>query len=255
MTAGAVSAIYRYPVKGFTPEPLTQTQLRLGEGIAHDRAFAVENGPSGFDPAAPAHIAKMRFTVLASIPEVACVRTRYDDAAGVLHADTPGHPPIAARLKTEEGRQAFAAWLTSVLGEKANPPLRVFEGPGAHRFFDHPRGALSAINLESVRDLERRLGRPVDPLRFRANLHIEGWPAWRELDAMNASVELGETRLRVFSPIRRCMATHVDPGTGVRDIDMLHALRTEYGHLFCGVYLHVEKPGAVRAGDEAVLEP
>ena len=30
------------------------------------------------------------------------------------------------------------------------------------------------VNLASVRELERGLGRPVDPLRFRANLYLEG---------------------------------------------------------------------------------
>src|SRR5262245_3437997 len=109
---GRLAGLYRYPVKGFTPEPLEHIALAPGAGVAHDRLYAVEDGPSGFDPEAPAHISKMRFTVLAKIPEVACVRTRYDAETGIFHAAAPGAASIAARLSEENGRSAFAAWLT-----------------------------------------------------------------------------------------------------------------------------------------------
>jgi hypothetical protein len=58
----------------------------------------VENGPSGFDPAAPAWVTKQKFTVLAAIPKVAQARTRYDDASGVMTAEAPGRPTFAGRL-------------------------------------------------------------------------------------------------------------------------------------------------------------
>ena len=48
-----IHAIYRYPVKGLTPEPLPRTRLAAGETVPVDRLYAIENGPSGFDPAAP----------------------------------------------------------------------------------------------------------------------------------------------------------------------------------------------------------
>ena len=66
-----VAAIFRHPVKGFTPEALTHVDVAPGEGFPHDRVFAVENGPSGFDPDAPAYIPKQKFTVLANLPQVA----------------------------------------------------------------------------------------------------------------------------------------------------------------------------------------
>ena len=249
--SGALASIYRHPVKGFTPERLAETFLSIGRGVAFDRAYAVENGPSGFDPQAPAHIAKIRFTVLAALPQVALVRTRFEDATHTLHAEAPGLAPIAARLSDEAGRDAFAAWLTTYLGDDANGPLRVFEGPGAHRFYDNPDGKLSLINLASLRDIAKRLGRPVDPLRFRANLYVEGWPAWSELELQNQNVRIGAVRFSVLSPIRRCIATHVDLVTGTRDIDMLETLRSQYGHLFCGIYLQVTEAGAIRDGDRA----
>jgi hypothetical protein len=50
----SIHAIYRYPVKGLSPEPLTRTKLAVGETLPADRLYAIENGPSGFDHAAPA---------------------------------------------------------------------------------------------------------------------------------------------------------------------------------------------------------
>ena len=93
---GEVQSIWRHPVKGFTPEPLDEVVLAAGRCFPADRLYAVENGPSGFDPAAPRYVPKQKFTVLANIPAVARVRTRYDDATGVLDARLDGRPPLRA---------------------------------------------------------------------------------------------------------------------------------------------------------------
>lgn len=246
---GHVAAIFRHPVKGFTPEPLTTVTLSPGAGVPGDRIFTVENGPSGFDPAEPKFTPKSRFTVLAHIPKVAAVRTRYDD--GVLNAEAPGQPPFSADLRDEPGREAFAAWLTEALGEDANGPLKVLPAPGAWRFFDHPKGHVSIINLASVRDLEARLGRPVDPLRFRANLYVEGWPAWAENDWAGRELMVGWVKAEVFAPITRCAATHVDPQTAERDLEVTKALFDNYGHMLCGIYVHVKTAGPLTVGDAA----
>ena len=76
--------------EGFTPEPLPGVELAPGRGFPHDRIWAVENGPSGFDPAAPAWITKSKFTVLAQIAKVAAARTAYDPDTTTLHAAAPG---------------------------------------------------------------------------------------------------------------------------------------------------------------------
>jgi len=251
--SGVVEMLTRHPVKGFTPEQVQSVTLAPGSGFPWDRSFAVEDGPSGFDPNAPGHVSKQKFTVLAKIPAVARVRTRFDDASQTFHAEAPDAAPIAARLDTNEGRDAFAAWLTDVLRDDIRGPLRVLPAPGGHRFFDHPQGLVSLINLASVRDIERRIGRHVDPLRFRANIYVSGWPAWSELETENRTLTSGDTRMRVFKPITRCAATHVDPDTGARDIEMVETLHREYGHLLCGLYLHVEQGGELKVGDAAAF--
>ena len=231
---GRIQSLWRHPVKGFTPERLNEANLLAGGFFPCDRLYAVEDGPSGFDPEAPVWIPKQKFTVLAKIAQVARARTAYDDATGVVSASAAGREPIRASLTEAGGRRAFAAWLTDFLGDEANGPLRVVGAPG-HRFTDDPRGEISIVNLASLRDLEARIGRSIDPLRFRANLYVDGWPPWIENEAKDSEVRLGPVKARVFAPIARCVATHVDPATGERDIDIVPALHANYGHRLCGI--------------------
>jgi uncharacterized protein YcbX len=253
--SGHVAAIFRHPVKGFTPESLNHAQLAPDEGFPHDRVWAVENGPSGFDPAAPAWTPKQKFTVLAAIPAVAAVRTRYDDATGVFMAEAPGRAAFGGRLAEEDGRAAFAAWLSHVLPvDDQRGALRVVEARGGFRFTDHPQGQVSVINLASVRDLSARMGVELDPLRFRANVYVEGWPAWAENGWEGRPLMLGWAQATVFKPIVRCAATAVAPGTGAKDLEVVKALFDHYGHMNCGIYLNVTAAGRVALGD-AVTAP
>jgi uncharacterized protein YcbX len=250
MTA-AIAALFRHPIKGFTPEKLQLAELAPQKPFPGDRLYVLEDGPCGFDPAAPKWISKQKFAVLAKIAEVAKARTRLDDATGLLHAAAEGHPAFRGDLTREADRTAFAAWAGAVLGDAAEGPLRVLDGEG-YRFLDHPLGHVSIINLASVRDLENRLGRYIDPLRFRANLYVDGWPAWVENDWEGQSLGLGEVEATVFKPIVRCAAPGVDPTTAIRDLDIPAELHRLYGHVLCGIYVHVTKGGVVRPGDQAV---
>ncbi|WP_269715980.1 MOSC domain-containing protein [Caulobacter sp. NIBR2454] len=248
-----IASLYRHPIKGFTPERLTTADLRAGESFPCDRLFAVEDGPSGFDPAAPAHLSKMKFTVLAKIPAVAGAHTAYDEATATLRASADGAPDFEGRLSETAGREAFAAWLAALLGDRVNGPLRVLEAPRLHRFMDSKSGFVSIINLASVRDLEARIGRPLDPMRFRGNVYVEGWEPWVENDWTNRTLTIGGAMVEGIKPIVRCAATHVNPTTAERDLDLVKALFDNYGHMFCGLYVRVLEGGRVAEGDEVEL--
>ncbi|HSV03716.1 MAG TPA: MOSC N-terminal beta barrel domain-containing protein [Phenylobacterium sp.] len=247
--SGLLAGIFRHPVKGFTPEPLTSVELAPGQGFPFDRIYAVENGPSGFDERAPAFVPKQKFTVLASLPKVAAVRTRYHGASGDLEASAPGAPPFFGQLTAPAGRAAFAHWLAGILGEDAPGPLKVIASPESWRFTDHPLGQVSVINLASIADLSRRMGAELDPLRFRANLYVDGWPAWAEHGWTGRKLMLGWAEAEVFKPIVRCAATEVNPATAERDQDIPKALFEAFGDMHCGVYVRVTRPGRASLGD------
>lgn len=250
---GSIAALWRHPVKGFTPEPLEGARLQPGQCFPGDRLYAVEDGPSGFDPAAPRHISKMRFAVLAKIPKVALARTRYDESTGELSVQADGMDPFRALLTTPIGRRAFADWLGGFLADEARGPLQVIEAPGDHRFMDDRQGFVSVINMASLRDLETRVGRPLDARRFRANVYVEGWPAWIENERIGQSLNLGPVAAHIIKPTGRCRAIHVDPERGVDDIDLVSQIYNHFGHTIMGVYVRVERGGRIAIGDAAEL--
>ena len=82
--AARITGLYRYPVKGLTPEPLQSAPLRVGETLPADRRYALENGPSGFDPAAPVWRPKTAYLMLMRNERLAGFKTRFDDATNIL---------------------------------------------------------------------------------------------------------------------------------------------------------------------------
>ena len=79
-----ITGIYRYPVKGLTPEQLARTVLSPGQTVSADRRYAIENGPSGFDPADPKFFPKAYFLMLMRNERLAGLQSRFDDASNVL---------------------------------------------------------------------------------------------------------------------------------------------------------------------------
>src|SRR5204863_7776896 len=90
--------IYRHPVKGFTPEALPQVRLTPGEGLPHDRRYAIANGDIPFDPAQPKHLSKSNFVMLMRNERIAGLKTHYDDATNVLTIEHAGAPVGAGEL-------------------------------------------------------------------------------------------------------------------------------------------------------------
>src|SRR4051812_25095513 len=175
MTA-TIQSIYRYPVKGLSPERLPRVRLQPGKTLLADRRYAVENGPSGFDPAAPSYLPKTRFLMLMRNERLARLRTHFDDATTTLAGREGGREVARGDLATPHGRAAIEEFFAAFEADELRGPPKVLEAAG-HSFSDVSRKVVSIINLASLAETECAIGAAVDPLRFRANLYVTGWPA------------------------------------------------------------------------------
>lgn len=251
MSTARIHSIYRYPVKGLSPEGLPRTQLAVGQTLPCDRLYAIENGPSGFDPAAPAYFPKQRFLMLMKNERLAALDTRFDEATHTLSIYADAEEVARGDLRTEQGRVAIETFFAGYCASELRGPPKVLHAVG-HSFSDVARKVVSIINLASVAAIEEIVGAPVDPLRFRGNLYVTGWPAWREFDLLGQDLAIGTARFRLVKRIARCAATNVEPFTGIRDLNIPRALVQHFDHADCGVYAEVTMAGAIALDDRLV---
>jgi uncharacterized protein YcbX len=249
-----VASLHRYPVKGLSPERLSSAALERGAYFPGDRLFAIENGPSGFDAADPQHQPKIKFLMLMRHEMLARLRTRFDDAAGDLVIAYEGGEVLRASTMTAEGRGQIAAFFEGFMPDELRGQPRLLTAPDGFRFTDSRSGFVSIINLASVADLEGRIGAPVDPLRFRGNVMVEGLEPWAEFDLVGRELTSPSgLRLKVTKRIERCAATNVDPVTGIRDLQIPRALMNAYGHFDCGVYCEIVAGGSLAEGERLTI--
>jgi len=253
LSPAQVTSLYRYPVKGLSPEPLPRVALEVGETLPSDRRYAIENGPSGFDPEAPAWLPKSHFLMLMRNERLAGLETRFEDRSNLLTIRKGGDVAAQGDLETPEGRLAIEQFFVANFASDLKGAPKILSSAG-HSFSDVARKVVSIINLASARAIENMVGAPVHPLRFRANLYVEGWPAWHEFDLMDRTLAIGATRLKVVKRIVRCAAVNVDPDSAERDLAIPQALQRRLGHGDCGIYAEVIAGGTIAVGDAITVE-
>lgn len=248
-----IQSIYRYPVKGLSPERLAGTMLKPGQTVPGDRLYAIENGPSGFDATAPGYLSKTHFLMLMKNERLATLHTAFDQATHVLTVARPGtpggRPAVTGDLRTDEGRATVERFFADFCTYELRGPPKILHAEG-HSFSDVAKKVVSIINLASVAAVETMVGAAVNPLRFRANLYVEGWRAWSELDLVGRELTIGpNVRLKAIKRIVRCAATNVDPSTGARDLAIPPTLLRHLNHADCGIYAEVVAGGEIATED------
>src|SRR5260370_26853681 len=177
--------------------------------------------------------------------KVARLKGSVEPQTGELTIEHGGIVAVRARLGEAEGCRVVSAFLADFLGSAVEGPLRVVEAPG-HAFADARRKPnattdkyVSLINRASIAALETIVEASVDPLRFRANVYLDGAPAWSELDWVGSEIALGGARLRVIAAITRCAATEVNTATAERDLYIVGRLHRGFGHTLTGLYADI----------------
>ncbi|MDO9383717.1 MAG: MOSC domain-containing protein [Hyphomicrobiaceae bacterium] len=245
-----VTGLYRYPVKGLSPQALPRVRLEQGETMPFDRAWAVENGPGRFDQNAPRHLPKAAFLMLMRDERLATLQTSFDEATQTLTIARGGKPVSRGDLATKTGRSIIEQFLAAYMKDSLRGPPRIVSAPG-HSFTDIAEQGVHLINLATLADLERVMGRKLNPLRFRPNIVISGAAPWAEFGWLGQELRIGSggVRLEITDRVGRCAATNVDPETGARDADIPARLERQWGHRDFGVYAKVTARGVLTCGD------
>src|ERR671936_200679 len=258
-----VAALYRYPVKGFTPEECDTLTVRDDGRIAGDRVLGIRFANSA--AADEAWSKKTEMVVLMNTPGLTRLHLKFEAEALRLRLSLASTILVNAVL-TEEGRQRLATAVAAyVLTLDENPlaghperlPLRVIGDGLTPRYHDaeagqvtlHGRGSLHALTaaLANAEGSERR---------FRSNIALEGLGAWEELRWVGRKGRIGMVTFGVVRPKVRCLATHANPTTGARDVPILTTLTTVCGQekpTFAVAMVPSHAGGRIHVGDHVTL--
>ncbi len=252
-TQALIRHLYRYPIKGLSAEALDTADLNPRETIPGDRVYALEHGAHEFDALKPKYFPKTKFLMLMRHEKLALIESRFDQASNQLTLSREGKQVAAADLSTPAGRTVIEQFFAAYLGDEVRGTPKVVSADG-HSFSDVAMKCLSVINLNSVRDLGRIANAEIDPLRFRANVYVDGLPAWAERNWVGKSARLGGANVRFVQETTRCAATNVNPMSGERDMHIPKLLQKTYDHANIGLYAEVTDAGSVSVGDHAEID-
>ena len=150
-----VTGLYRYPVKGLSPEALDSVACSVGETFPFDRAYAIENGPRRFDPAAPRHLPKVTYLMLMRDERLATLRSEFDEASQTLTILRDGKQVARGKLDDATGRMIIEQFMSAYMNFSLRGAPKVVSAPG-HSVFPMCRSrCVHIVNLASVRELER----------------------------------------------------------------------------------------------------
>jgi uncharacterized protein YcbX len=226
-----VAALYRYPVKGFTPEQC-ETLTVLDEGrVAGDRVLGLRFANT--EAADDAWSKKTGMVALVNTPGLARLQLRFEQKRLRLSISLGSQVLVDEALNSEGRKRIAAAVAEYVLELGENPlsgrperlPLRVVGDGITPRYHDSEAGQVTLHGRGSLQMLAAVLKDPdVSELRFRSNIGVDGLRAWEEQSWVGRKVRIGAVVFDVVRPKTRCLATHANPQTGERDLPILVAL-------------------------------
>ena len=244
-----LAGISRYPIKGFAGEDLRHVTLEQGRGVPGDRRFAF-----GIDSAKDdgTWYSSRNYLINSRKENLLKFAHRRDHDLWEITS------PCGQVLQFDATDATSLAHINAQLGtfmqsveNNGNVPCLIDRNPddGPKGHWDFPDAELLVVNLATLRAFEDHWGIRIDRRRFRANLWVDGLPAWSEFGHYGAEFSVGSARITFLRPARRCAALSVNPTSGDRDIPFQNDLVRDFGHGFMGVYAKITQAGYVAVGD------
>lgn len=228
-----VSALFRYPVKGFTPESMQELTIQPDGRVRGDRvlAFRFSNARLPENRDGLDYWPKSKGLSLQDFPSIARLRLTFnEDSQRITLKD--GDALLLDTPLDEAGREELLEIVTTYvlassegkrLSREGSLPLSLVGDGKQSRFQDRARGFVTVHSAASLAQLNRAIGMQLDDRRFRSNVVIDGLAPGEELE-WSGRFQIGEVSFAAQGPIVRCLATHANPDTGERDAPVLKTL-------------------------------
>ena len=251
----SISSIHYCPVKSVSFQSMQSCDITKNLGMSNDRIFAFSR-IIDFEKAKkveknPSDRSLNNFLTLKNSPVLNKYNFFYEDNRLKLMKDNKEMLSISAEDPNER------LLLSNKLMELENSlikPIFLLKN-NDYPFYDTSHSnnvfnSMSLINLNSIKDFEKKIGEKVELQRFRANFYVDGIEAWEERSWIDKIIKIDNVSFKVEKNIPRCVAINLKPKTDDNSLNLLQSLKKTYNHFEMGIYLTALSDGKIEVGNK-----
>ena len=254
----SISSIYYCPVKTLSFQSIETCNVKKDLGMINDRIFAFSKGVDLEKAKSmeknPNERKLNNLLTLKNSPALNKYNFTYNKNKLSLNLKEKELITISTDIHEEKAK--LSEKLNELEKSLAKPIflLKNIEFP----FFDTSSSnnifnSISLINLNSVRDFEKKINEKVEFQRFRGNFYIDGADAHEERNWIGKTIKINNTSFKVEKNIPRCVAINLKPKTDDSTLNLLQSLKKNYNHFDMGIYLKTLEDGKIGVGDSIQL--
>ena len=245
-----ISSIHYCPVKSVSFQNVQSCNITKNLGITNDRIFA-------FSRSIDLKVAKLieknpnerklnKFLTLKNSPVLNKYNFIYQDNRLMLTQD---NKDLISILADDQNERLLLSNKLMELEESLIKPIFLLKN-SKFPFFDTSHSnnifnSISLINLNSIKDFEKRINEKIEIQRFRANFYVDGIEAWEERNWIGKIIKINNVSFKVEKNIPRCVAINLKPKTDDNSVNLLNSLKKTYNHFDMGIYLTALSDGKI----------
>jgi len=250
-----VSSVHYCPVKSISFQSIQSCEIKKNLGITNDRIFAFSRNVDLEKAILIEKDAKERklnnFLTLKNSPALNKYNFVYENNKLTLTFNNENIISISAddpdeRLLLSNKLMVLENSLSQPISLLKNIDFPFYDTSNSKNVFN----SMSLINLNSIKDFEKKINEKVEQQRFRANFYVDGIDAWEERNWIGKIIKINKVSFKVEKNIPRCVAINLKPKTDDNSLNLLQSLKKTYNHFDMGIYLTSLDDGKIEIGNK-----
>ena len=243
------------PVKSLSFQDIKSCSINKNYGMPNDRIFAfsrgIENNVAKSIEENPKDRKLNNFLTLKNSPVLNKYNFKYNNNKLTLVQDgkeliTISSDNINERLLLSKKITELETSLIKPIFLLKNNHFPFYDTSHSNNIFN----SISLINLNSIKDFEKKINKKVELQRFRGNFYIDGAEAWEEREWVGKIIKINNVSFSVEKNIPRCVAINLKPKTDDNSLNLLKSLKKTYDHFDMGIYLKALSDGNIEVGNK-----
>ena len=250
-----ISSIHYCPVKSISFQNINSCEIKKNLGIDNDRIFAFSRNVDLEKAKLIEKDAKERklnnFLTLKNSPVLNKYNFIYENSKLTLTSNNKDIISISAdnpneRLLLSNKLMELENSLPQPISLLKNKDYPFYDTSHSNKVFN----SMSLINLNSIKDFEKKINEKIQIQRFRANFYVDGIEAWEERNWIGKIIKINNIAFKVEKNIPRCVAINLKPKTDDNSLNLLQSLKKTYNHFDMGIYLVALDDGKIQIGNK-----